>query len=48
MRTLTLWRHRGNLVAESGSVIQPMQKVLTEMNVPGQPRKFRRLPLNVR
>jgi transposase len=29
----TLWRHRGNLVAEAGSVIQRMQKVLTEMNV---------------
>ncbi len=29
----TLWRQRGNLVAEAGSVIQRMQKVLTEMNV---------------
>jgi transposase len=29
----TLWRHRGNLVAEAGSVIQHMQKVLTEMNI---------------
>jgi transposase len=29
----TLWRHRGNLVAEASSVIQRMQKVLTEMNV---------------
>ena len=29
----TLWRHRGNLVAVAGSVIQRMQKVLTEMNV---------------
>lgn len=29
----TLWRHRGNLVAEATSVIQRMQKVLTEMNV---------------
>jgi transposase len=29
----TLWRHRGDLVAEAGSVIQRMQKVLTEMNV---------------
>ena len=29
----TLWRHRGNLVAEAGSVIQRVQKVLTEMNV---------------
>ena len=30
----TLWRHRGNLVAEASSVVQRMQKVLTEMNVP--------------
>src|ERR1700687_2878545 len=29
----TLWRHRSNLVAEAASVIQRMQKVLTEMNV---------------
>ena len=29
----TLWRHRGNLVAEASSVIQRVQKVLTEMNV---------------
>jgi transposase len=29
----TLWRHRGNLVAEAGSVIQRMQKVLTELNI---------------
>jgi transposase len=29
----TLWRHRGNLVAEASSVIQRMQKVMTEMNV---------------
>jgi transposase len=29
----TLWRHRGNLVAEAGSVMQRMQKVLTEMNI---------------
>ena len=29
----TLWRHRSNLVAEASSVIQRMQKVLTEMNV---------------
>ena len=29
----TLWRHRGNLVAEAGSTIQRMQKVLTEMNI---------------
>jgi transposase len=29
----TLWRQRGNLVAEASSVIQRMQKVLTEMNV---------------
>jgi hypothetical protein len=29
----TLWRYRGNLVAEASSVIQRMQKVLTEMNV---------------
>ena len=29
----TLWRQRGNLVAEAGSAIQRMQKVLTEMNV---------------
>ncbi len=26
----SLWRHRGNLVAEAGSVIQRMQKVLTQ------------------
>ena len=29
----TLWRQRGNLVAEASSAIQRMQKVLTEMNV---------------
>jgi transposase len=29
----TLWRQRGNLVAEASSVIPRMQKVLTEMNV---------------
>jgi len=29
----TLWRHRGNLVAEAGSCIQRMQKALIEMNV---------------
>src|SRR6202161_3311949 len=29
----TLWRHRGNLVAEASSVIQRRQKVLTEMNI---------------
>jgi len=29
----TLWRHRGDLVAEAGSAVQRMQKVLTEMNV---------------
>ncbi len=29
----TMWRHRSNLVAEASSVIQRMQKVLTEMNV---------------
>ena len=29
----TLWRQRGNLVAEAGSTIQRMQKVLTEMNI---------------
>src|ERR1700758_3723411 len=29
----TLWRHRGNLVADAGSAIQRMQKVLIEMNV---------------
>jgi hypothetical protein len=29
----TLWRQRGNLVAEASSAIQCMQKVLTEMNV---------------
>jgi len=29
----TLWRHRGNLVAEASSVVQRMQKVLTEMNM---------------
>lgn len=29
----TLWRHRGNLVAEAGSSIQRMQKVLIEMNI---------------
>lgn len=28
-----LWRQRGNLVAEASSVIQRMQKVLTEMNI---------------
>jgi hypothetical protein len=29
----TLWRQRGNLVAEAGSAIQRMQKVLAEMNI---------------
>ena len=29
----TLWRQRSNLVAEASSMIQRMQKVLTEMNV---------------
>lgn len=29
----TLWRHRGNLVAEAGSAIQRIQKALTEINV---------------
>jgi transposase len=29
----TLWRQRGSLVAEASSVIQRMQKVLTEMNI---------------
>ena len=29
----TLWRHRGNLVAEASSTIQRMHKALTEMNV---------------
>jgi len=29
----TLWRHRGNLVAEASSAIQRMHKALTEMNV---------------
>src|SRR5215471_7749460 len=29
----SLWRQRANLVAEAGSVIQRVQKVLTEMNV---------------
>jgi transposase len=29
----TLWRQRGNLVAEASSAIQRMQKVLIEMNV---------------
>ena len=29
----TLWRHRGNLVADAASTIQRMQKVLTEMNI---------------
>jgi transposase len=29
----TLWRHRGNLVADAGSAIQRMQKALIEMNV---------------
>jgi transposase len=29
----TLWRQRGNLVAEASSAIQRMQKVLTEMNL---------------
>jgi transposase len=29
----TLWRHRGNLVAEASSAIQRMQKALIEMNV---------------
>src|SRR5438270_4270863 len=30
----TLWRQRGNLVAEAGSAVQRMQKGLTERNVP--------------
>jgi transposase len=29
----TLWRQRGNLVAEAGSAIQRLQKVMIEMNV---------------
>lgn len=29
----TLWRHRGNLVAEASSAIQRMQKALIEMNL---------------
>jgi len=29
----TLWRQRGNLVAEASSAIQRIQKVLTEMNI---------------
>ena len=29
----SLWRHRGDLVAEAGSAVQRMQKALTEMNV---------------
>ena len=29
----TLWRHRGNLVAQAGSAIQRMQKALIEMNI---------------
>lgn len=29
----TLWRHRGNLIAEASSAIQRMQKALIEMNV---------------
>lgn len=29
----SLWRHRGNLVAEASSAIQRMQKVLVEMNL---------------
>src|SRR5215467_2731377 len=29
----TLWRHRANLIAEAGSAIQRIQKVLTEMNI---------------
>jgi transposase len=29
----TLWRHRSHLVAEAGSVMQRVQKVLTEMNM---------------
>jgi transposase len=29
----TLWRQRGNLVAEAASTIQRMQKALTEMNI---------------
>ena len=29
----TLWRHRGNLVAEASSSIQRMQKALIEMNI---------------
>jgi transposase len=31
--TRTIWRHRGNLVAQAGSAVQRMQKALTEMNV---------------
>lgn len=34
MRTMrTLWRHRGNLVAQASSAIQRTQKALTEMNI---------------
>ena len=29
----SLWRHRGDLVAEAGSAVQRMQKALTEMNI---------------
>src|ERR1700684_4203821 len=29
----TLWRHRGNLMTETASAIQRMQKALTEMNI---------------
>src|SRR5260370_35588974 len=29
----TMWRHRGNLVAQAGSAIQRMQKPLAQMNV---------------
>ena len=29
----TLWRHRGDLVAEAGSAVERMQKALTEMNL---------------
>ena len=31
--TRTIWRHRGNLVAQAGSAVQRIQKALTEMNV---------------
>ena len=32
-RARTLWRHRGNLVADAGSAIQRTQKALIEMNI---------------